>query len=160
MKIKSAHILIFTGIILIFIVVYFVFQSLNKENNPMLKILNTNSINPGASINDAQSEDASQTGEADPDAVIFNEASTAGDRSICGQLNNDSSKLLCDAYVANAKARSEKNIKLCEEITNESYRADCHDNMIVFFVKQEKNKEKCGELIDRKRMDECQSAAE
>ena len=162
MKIKSAHILILIGIISIFIIGYFVFQSLNKKNNPPFKILNTNSIikedklmDSSDGVSDPQFKDTNQIGEANPDAASFSEAYAVGDHSICEEIKSESSKLLCDVYITNSKAKLEKNIKLCKEITDESYRADCHDNMIIFFAQQEKNKQKCDELIDKKRFDEC-----
>lgn len=175
---RSKIVYIFIGALLIFIAGYFIFQSLNKKENPLPKIsnvdLNTNinvstNLNTTASTNsseisntnaiDAQPQNTNQTGEVDPDAVLFDKAYTAGDSTICEQIKSEPSKLLCNAYIINAKAKSENNIKLCEEIADDFYRTDCHDNVIIFLVKQEKNKAKCGELINKKRFEECAAGA-
>ena len=178
MRIKYRHTLIFIAIFLIFIAGYFIIQSLNKKENPLPNISDAN-INESINLNATTSTNSSdeiletanantgstqplntnQTGEVDPDAVLFDKAYTAGDREICEQIISEPSKLLCNVYIINAKAKSEKNIKLCEEITDEFYRNDCHDNVIMVIATQEKNKEKCNELIDQKRFDECAAGA-
>lgn len=139
-------ILIFLGILSVFIAGYFIFQSLNKKENPLPNILSANinestNLNTTASTNsseilnsnatDAQSQNTNQTGEVDPDAVLFDKAYTTGDRAVCDQIKGAPSKLLCNVYIINAKAKSENNIKLCDEIADEFYRTDCYDNVII-----------------------------
>lgn len=159
MKSKIVYVFIFIGVLLVFFAGYFIFLSLNKKTDLLPKIVNTNYL-LNLNSNAAQSQNATQPGELNSDAALFDKAYAIGDRAICEQIKGESSKSLCSVYIINAQAEERKDLKLCEEITDESYRADCHDNMIVFFVKQEKNKEKCGELINQGRMAECQSAAE
>jgi len=175
MKIKHYHILTFIAVFLIFIAGYFIFQSLNKKENPLPNILDTN-INESVNLNvaaltnssdeildnnttDTQPQNTNQASEVDPDAVLFDHAYTTGNREICAQIKSEPSKLLCNVYIINAKAKSEKNTKLCEEIIDDFYRNDCHDNVIMVIVIQEKNKQKCNELINQKRFDECAAGA-
>lgn len=175
MKFKFIYVFIFVGVLIILIAVYFIIiQSLNKKENPLPKILNAN-INKPANLNstlptnsskisntnitDAQPQNTNQTGEVDPDAVLFDKAYTAGDRAICEQIKGEPSKLLCNVYIINAQAKEKKDPKLCDEIADEFYRTDCHDNVIIFLAKQNKNKERCNELIDKKRSDECAANA-
>lgn len=173
MIIKFKYLLVFICILIIFIAGYFIFQlSSDKENLPLntsdTNINEPTNLNSTASTNssemseilntnttDTQPKSTNQTGEVDPDAVLFDKAYAAVDRAICDQIKSEPSKLLCNAYIINAKAKSENNIKLCEEITDDFYRTDCHDNVIDFLAKQEKSKAKCGELIDKKRFEEC-----
>ena len=56
--------------------------------------------------------------------------------------------------------KEKKDPKICDEIKDEFYHTDCLDNLTIYLAKLEKNKEKCGELIDKKRSDECRSAAQ
>lgn len=173
---KNIIVIAIFSVSLVSVIGYFIFQSLNKQENPLLNISDIN-INESVNLNatnstnssdeilnsnttDAQPQNTNQTGEVDPDAVLFDKAYTAGDREICEQIKSEPSKLLCNVYIINAKAKSEKNIKLCEEIKDEFYRNDCHDNVIMIIATQEKNKEKCNELIDKKRMEECAAGAE
>lgn len=171
---RSKIVYIFIGALLVFIIGYFIFQSLNKKENPPPNTSDKN-INESVNLNvststnsseisntnstDAQPQNTNQTGEVDPDAVLFDNAYTAKDRAICEQIKSEPSRLLCNVYIINAKAKSENNIKLCDEIADEFYRTDCHDNVIDFLAKQDKNKERCNELIDKKRLEECAANA-
>ena len=172
MKPKGVYISLFTIVIAIILFIsFFIIQSLNKKENPLPNILDANinklmNLNATTSTNssdeilnsnapDTQPQNANQTGEVDPDTVLFDKAYKASDREICEQIISEPSKLLCNVYIINAKAKLEKNIKLCEKIIDDFYRNDCFDNLTIFFAKIEKNKEKCNELIDKKRFDEC-----
>ncbi len=170
MKIKHYRVLIFIAVFLIFIAGYFIFQSLNKKENTLPDISNAN-INEPANLNsivltnsseilntnkiDTQPQNTNQTSEVDPDAVSFDKAYTVGDREICAQIKSEPSKLLCNIYIINAQAKTNKDPKLCDEIKDDFYHNDCLDNLTIHLAKQEKNKQKCGELIDQKRTEEC-----
>lgn len=174
MRSKIAY--IFIGALLIFIIGYFIFLSLNNKEASPIKISNSNAnINESANLNstastnssetlninavNSQPKNTNQTGEVDPDAVLFDKAYTAKDRAVCDQIKSEPSRLLCNVYIINAQVKENKDPKLCDEIKDEFYRTDCHDNVIIFLAKQEKNKAKCGELIDKKRFDECAANA-
>ena len=65
------------------------------------ELSNTNAI-------DAQPQNVNQSGEVDPDAVLFDKAYAAGDRAVCDQIKGAPSKLLCNVYIINAQAKEKK----------------------------------------------------
>ncbi|MEK7130300.1 MAG: hypothetical protein AAB793_01465 [Patescibacteria group bacterium] len=172
---RSKIVYIFIGALLVFIIGYFTLQSFNKKENPLPKTSSIN-INESANLNstvstnsselsntnaiDAQPQNVNQSGEVDPDAVLFDKAYAAGDRAVCDQIKGAPSKLLCNVYIINAQAKEKKDPKICDEIKDEFYHTDCLDNLTIYLAKLEENKAKCGELIDKKRSDECRSAAQ